>query len=415
MPQRCVGAGHHPRLLHECGYVALALVEGGDVRLALLEDRNRGLDRVDTLRLGNGFQGLADHASGARGDQQRCRTTATAQILGDLRTHPRHRRGVVKPLEQRRAPTVLCPARDQRSRQRCVRRGPWILVGVDDLTRALRRLDHRDDRRGLSMHIDAKCLDMGDMDRNARLPPDRQRLRDRAFQTNGVGRFIAGVGVIDATLRRRRPCQRDNFASPGKALRRVEQPGRQPKRALTHRIRDKVGHLRQFGGGRHSIGFTDHLAAHPAQPDISRVVDPNPFCSGTPKGAGNVGAAKTVHTDEGRRHALHQEWQHQPCGWVTRRQCFIAMGVGVDEPRRDDQAARIDHRLRAARSLGADIADAITTDRDIATKWCRVAGIDGAAPDQHIRYRFLCGAAHCGQSSHHHHHDADQDGFELRR
>ena len=51
----------------------------------------------------------------------------------------------------------------------------------------------------------------------------------------------------------------------------------------------------------------------------------------------------TVDADERRRHALHEERQHQSCGGIARRQCLIGMGMGVNKPRRDDQTGFVDN------------------------------------------------------------------------
>ena len=71
---------------------------------------------------------------------------------------------------------------------------------MNHLSCALRRLDHGNDRRCLPMHIDTKCLDMRDMDRNARIASNLQRLFNRVVQPDGIGRLIAKMGIIDAAL-----------------------------------------------------------------------------------------------------------------------------------------------------------------------------------------------------------------------
>ena len=70
------------------------------------------------------------------------------------------------------------------------------------------------------------------------------------------------------------------------------------------------------------------------------------------------------------------------------------MGMGVNKPRRDDQAGCIDDLLRAAGGLGADIDDAICADGYVAPERGRVAGVDRAAANDDVCGRLLRRGSH---------------------
>ena len=65
------------------------------------------------------------------------------------------------------------------------------------------------------------------------------------------------------------------------------------------------------------------------------------------------------------------------------------MCMGVNKPRRDDQAGCIDDLLRAAGRLGADIDNAICAERYVASERRCIAGIDGATANDDVCRRFL--------------------------
>ena len=79
---------------------------------------------------------------------------------------------------------------------------------------------------GLALNINAQRLDMRDMDRDVGLPPNLQRLVNRARQANAIAGFIADMAVIQPAFQRGCTRQINDFVRPRKALRGIEKPSR---------------------------------------------------------------------------------------------------------------------------------------------------------------------------------------------
>ena len=75
------------------------------------------------------------------------------------------------------------------------------------------------------MHIHAKCLEMRDVNRHARLPPDVDRFASGVQQAEPIRGLVALVSVVDAAANRRLARQRHDLVGGGETLRRIEQAG----------------------------------------------------------------------------------------------------------------------------------------------------------------------------------------------
>ena len=317
--------------------------------------------------------------------QQRLGASATAHVFLHLVANPRQRCGIVEPLQQRRGAAIHSPARQQRGIEARSRCQPGILVGRHILPGGARGVDHVDHRLGLALHIDAKRLDMGEVHRHVGFAPDGDGFLHRFKQTDAVARFVALVGVVKATAPCRLAGNSNNFRRLGKALRRVEQPGGESAGPLAHAPGDQRLHPVQFGSiGRPGI-LTQHLLADSAETHERNDVGADARCNELLRISPDIWRAGAINTNDDTGHPLVEPGGVDPRCRIRRAEEAVGMGVRIDEPRRDDLAARIDRLFGNHVRPLADIDNLIAGNRDIADIGrSRAAIINGAIVDQHV-------------------------------
>ena len=258
------------------------------------------------------------------------------QPAPDLPVQPGARRRIAQPRQHGLGPALLRPGRDQGG-QVALSRVVGVHVGLHVDAPAARRRQPGHHLRHLPPQPALGDLEVQDLHRHARPPPDRQRLVDRRQHAlplaAQVGRVQAAVGGGGAAHRHQR-LGVDPVSGRG------AQPGRHAQRPLLHRLPHQGLHPRLLGGGGGPGAQPVHLRPDLAGVDQAAHVGGDPV-AGQPveveaklgEGVGGGGRARLAQDE--RRHPLADH----ALGLPVDQQRFARVAVDVDEPRRDHQPA----------------------------------------------------------------------------
>ena len=212
-------------------------------------------------------------------------------------------------------------------------------------------------------------VEVGDVGGRVAAPPDVDRLAERVEEA--VAQRVPHMGVVDAV--EARGLGREIRQLPRRRVRagRVVEPGRDPVRALLHGLAEHRAHLDDVGLARLHVRPAGRREPQRRVADEERDVDAHPGVEAVEvllhrrpveldlgmaveagvhldelahvRGQPDRGVRQAVHADDLRRHALGDlrlvervREEHQP-----------GMAVQVDEPGRDDLAARVEAPLRS--------------------------------------------------------------------
>jgi hypothetical protein len=170
-------------------------------------------------------------------------------------------------------------------------------------------------------------------------------------------------------------------------LRCVEQAGRQAECPAAHRACDHLLHAREFSRGRRPIRFADGRLADRTEADQRRIIQADGLHCGAAEQGGHVRIAAAIIADHDRRDALHQKAGQQAHLRVVGGELRAGMSMRIDEARRDDQPACVDHPLGRQAQLGSNGGDAIGGDRHIADEGRRPIRDRRPTADQQIGRR----------------------------
>ena len=225
---------------------------------------------------------------------------------------------------------------------------------------------------------------MADVHRDAAFARDGDRFVDRGGKAHGVVCLVAQVAIVGAAHRARDLRQRDDFVGPGKALRGVEEPGREPQRAFAHRAADQRLLFGEFGGSGRAARLADDLRADRPEPGKRAVIDPDRLGRGAGKQLAHGDRSAAIVADERGGHALEEERLHQSLARVVRGERLAHVRMRIDEPGGHDHARRLDRARGAHRQPRADRDDPVAADRDVAGERRSAARIDRAAADEQV-------------------------------
>ena len=215
-------------------------------------------------------------------------------------------------------------------------------------------------------------------------------LRDREGFVDGVQELVilvAHVGCVREPTPRERPTQRDEFVQRREGARRVLETSRGTTGAVGERALHHCSHATEFVGRRRPVGLTDDGGANAPQADHGGHVGTRtqPIDSREVRREGSflaaVGARTTIGTNDDRSHTLtDHRFVARILGEIS-----IAVGMNVDETRRDGEAARVDLIATARGEPRANRRDASRRDCEIEHLTFGARAVEkGSAPDDEV-------------------------------
>jgi hypothetical protein len=250
---------------------------------------------------------------------------------------------------------------------------------------------------------------VAELHRGACLPADLDRLAHRLQEP---GRLVTDVAGVEAAEGGRDPRQLGQLGGRGEAPRRVDEPARQPERALAHGGGHQLAHRVQLGRCGRAVVQAHDRDAHaavadqqgevagqrqPGQPaGVAVQVAPVPVEPGVQEGAGVAQQAGGRRGGRERREAAVAEHLggHALPGHGRRareaRQREVRVGVQVDEPGSHHGAVGGDDPPRRRPPEPADLADHAPLHRHVAGHRLRAAPVDDPrTTDQQIMHASL--------------------------
>ena len=186
---------------------------------------------------------------------------------------------------------------------------------------------------------------------------DADDLLNGRDEAGSVVALVADVARVDAAALARDSCECDHLFRLREAAGRVEQPAREPERAVVHGAPHEPAHPVQLLGGR--LGTRrrlHHGAAHAAVADEERDVRPEPAGLERLALRRQIGRPAAIRIHDERRHALRND---RLClAQVGPRQSFGRMRVDIDESGGDETLGGVDRRRRLGAGERAHRGDA---------------------------------------------------------
>ena len=309
---------------------------------------------------------------------------------------------VREPLQHRLDAAGLHPLR-QEVLERVAAGGIGIGIAVDVEPARLGRGDHVERARGLAPIVHARAFEVHDLDMDAALLRDLDRLRDRLQH---LVRLVANVGEVAGIVALDHAAERDHLVRLGIGAGGGEQAGRKPERARP-RARPPASAIMAAS----SAGVGDRLAMPMTM--RRRVLWPDQH-AGVHGGGGKaveiVRERRRLERQPGRARAQVVAQQldlarqrrrdreaamaddlggdalaHLALGLGIDRQGKVGMGLDVDEAGRDREAGGVDDLGCRVPEVRSDGGDAAVADGEIAVPAGGAAAVeDQAAADQDI-------------------------------
>ena len=276
--------------------------------------------------------------------------------------------------------------------------------------RGARRVDLRHHRGRLAPVAATGRLQMVDVELHAALARDAERLVHRLEQRVALG---AHVGDVRAVVRRHRLRHLDQLRRAGVRARRIDEGGRDPERAVAHRVADDGAHRVELRCRRRRGGLADGVGAHgrgaEVRADVDGVrvtadrVEPLAEAALAAEGALQARARLGVHLRDllellhlvvrrrGRRRLAEDDGgdalgHHARDAAVLPQHRFPRVVLDVDEARGDDVASCVDavsRGLVAERAARCDGGDLVASDADVGVHPWVAGAVDDAAVLDH--------------------------------
>ena len=391
-----VGADGDVGILEPAGHVGIEHqeVDHRDPPLGLEEEIDHGVGRLDLpgrRDLGQG-PALRPGDRGALGDQDvRPRDGAVGPepfALGPptLVEDPPARHGIGETPEQGRRPAVVDPRRQEAGQGRRAR-GVRIHVGGDVDPPAAGVVQHSERLAHLGpVGLEAR-LEMGDLDGDAALLADLDRLRDRALEGRALAPDVRGVEAPRAS--RHHPGQGHELRGLGVDARGVDEPRREAEGARVEGVREEGRHppllvrrgrpLGEAHGGDAEGPVADEGHDVGGEPGLAQAIEPGAEAGPVPGERGREERRPLAEEPAPRRRGGRREAAHPRdfggdalanlgLGGGHGQQREVGVRVHVDEPRGDERAPGIhdppglapearrdgDHALALDGHVGAD-------------------------------------------------------------
>ena len=394
-----------PGLLQRQRHVGLAHPEDGHVGVPLVLDQEveQRLDRVRAAHqrhLGERLPlVLPELGVVHRSDQYRLRTrdlepaVVPARVGAlDVAPDPAPGLGIAQAREQPGGAAVVGPGRHERG-ERVEPGGIGVGVGGDVHPGPPGGVDLRHDLGHPAPVVLPGGLEVPDLDRNSRLAPDPDRLVQRGHDLVAL---VPEVRRIDPAEPRGLPRQRHELRRLGVGRRRVLERGREPHRAVPHRLAHQLPHPVQLGRRRVPVVVAQHHPAHLRGAHVGRQVDADalPLQAGVvlrqrpPVGRdADLVVARAVRLDDGviersRRPAFPGDLGGDALEDLggqagVRQDAELRLPQHVDEPRRHHVPPRVHHPLGLRALQPPDGRDPAVPDAEVR----RIPGRAGAVDD----------------------------------
>ena len=266
-------------------------------------------------------------------------------------------------LGERLAPPGLRPAWQQRGRQSRRRSQVRVLVGVDGQALGAGGFDPLDYGRGRAPHRRAQRLDVCHHPGDSRLPGHVDDLFDRGDHPDRVVGLVADVAGVDAVELAGDPAKFDQLGVLGVAAGRVEGAGRESPGADFHGGADEGAHPDELVVGGGPVVHRQDLTPDGAVADQLGSVDAEPVRFQGGALLDEVDRAAAVRIDHHGREAHGEE--RLAVTEFRSREAGTRMGVGVDEPGCDVEAAHVQGRGSRRAGEVADRRDAAVQNCDV--------------------------------------------------